>query len=511
MHQDAHEFFNYLMNEISEDVSKREALIAGRNRTNSSTTDGGSENLASSGIITANPLSSSESWVQGLFSGILTSETRCLTCETVTSRDEAFLDLSIDIEQNTSVTACLKQFSASEMLCRRNKYSCERCCSLQEAEKRMKIKKSPNVLALHLKRFKYQEDVGRFQKLGYRVVFPFSLRLFNTSSESSNADRSYRLRAIVVHIGQALHHGHYVALIRSGEKWLLFDDDSVSQLDEGEIQKYYGDTPGHGSGYVLFYEAQDLDVHSLLPKQVREGLACTAAATAPTASHVPPASPTGTVQAPARSPALQKKQDLSMETPAWEKKDPFASPTPMRERANPFDDSQAIPALAEQATMFPTTFSSNTPQPSPGATGGQSGPSGIQLERERQQRLEQQLQQQRPVQRSRESSVSRSGSSPARANSGQNGMAALTPLSTPPVQMGSHPQRQPSASSQPPTVPQRLGSSSSASPVNPSLSSLASSTATGRGGAAAASPATSAPSGKEGKEGKSKWWKLGKK
>lgn len=32
MHQDAHEFFNYLMNEISEDVSKREAQIAGRTR-----------------------------------------------------------------------------------------------------------------------------------------------------------------------------------------------------------------------------------------------------------------------------------------------------------------------------------------------------------------------------------------------------------------------------------------------------------------------------------------------
>lgn len=54
----------------------------------------------------------------------------------VTSRDEAFLDLSIDIEQNTSVTACLRQFSASEMLCQRNKFSCDRCCGLQEAEKR---------------------------------------------------------------------------------------------------------------------------------------------------------------------------------------------------------------------------------------------------------------------------------------------------------------------------------------------------------------------------------------
>ena len=94
-------------------------------------------------------------WVHQLFEGVLTNETRCLSCETVrtsdresdrssadleirqvTSRDEAFLDLSIDIEQNSSVTACLRQFSASEMLCQRNKFSCDKCCGLQEAEKR---------------------------------------------------------------------------------------------------------------------------------------------------------------------------------------------------------------------------------------------------------------------------------------------------------------------------------------------------------------------------------------
>lgn len=74
--------------------------------------------------------------VHQLFEGVLTSETRCLTCETVSSRDESFLDLSIDIEQNSSVTACLRQFSASEMLCQRNKFFCDSCCDLQEAEKR---------------------------------------------------------------------------------------------------------------------------------------------------------------------------------------------------------------------------------------------------------------------------------------------------------------------------------------------------------------------------------------
>lgn len=48
----------------------------------------------------------------------------------------------------------------------------------------MKIKKLPNILALHLKRFKYQEQLQKYIKLTYRVVFPFELRLFNTVSFS---------------------------------------------------------------------------------------------------------------------------------------------------------------------------------------------------------------------------------------------------------------------------------------------------------------------------------------
>lgn len=67
---------------------------------------------------------------------------------------------------------------------------------------RMKIKKLPNVLALHLKRFKFQEDVQKYIKLTYRVAFPFELRLFNTVDDFENADRLYDLFGIVVHIGK---------------------------------------------------------------------------------------------------------------------------------------------------------------------------------------------------------------------------------------------------------------------------------------------------------------------
>ena len=42
--------------------------------------------------------------------GKLVNETRCLQCETTTSRQEAFYELSLEIEQNSSLSTCLRNF-----------------------------------------------------------------------------------------------------------------------------------------------------------------------------------------------------------------------------------------------------------------------------------------------------------------------------------------------------------------------------------------------------------------
>ncbi|CAG8522843.1 12189_t:CDS:10 [Funneliformis mosseae] len=267
MHQDAHEFLNYILNAVAEN-SKSSVNGASINESEESgiSADGSSSGSSEN---TSNTFSSKTTWVHQLFEGTLTNETKCLTCETITSRDDPFLDLSIDIEQNSSVTSCLRQFSASEMLVHQNKFFCDVCCGLQEAEKSMKIKKLPNVLALHLKRFKYQEKLQKYIKLSYRVVFPFELRLFNTCDDIKDPDRLYELYAICVHIGSGPYHGHYVTLVKSMGQWLLFDDENVETVDESEIHKYFGDLPATGSGYVLFYQACDLDLSSLgLPYSV---------------------------------------------------------------------------------------------------------------------------------------------------------------------------------------------------------------------------------------------------
>ncbi|CAL5434366.1 unnamed protein product [Camellia sinensis] len=253
MHQDAHEFLNFLLNELV-DILEKESHAA-KSIPETSPPEkiaNGPNNPQANGVKKA-PL---VTWVHKNFQGILTNETRCLRCETVTARDETFLDLSLDIEQNSSVTSCLKNFSSTETLNAEDKFFCDKCCSLQEAQKRMKIKKPPQVLVIHLKRFKYVEQLGRNKKLSYRVVFPLELKLSNTMED---ADSEYSLFAVVVHIGTGPNHGHYVSLVKSHDHWLFFDDENVEMIDESAVQTFFGSAQEYSSntdhGYILFYES----------------------------------------------------------------------------------------------------------------------------------------------------------------------------------------------------------------------------------------------------------------
>ncbi|KAG6409152.1 hypothetical protein SASPL_132186 [Salvia splendens] len=223
MHQDAHEFLNFLLNQLVDILEKECPKPTTENVSNG----------PSNGHVNGVKQETSSYLGHKNFQGILTNETRCLRCETVTARDETFLDLSLDIEQNSSITSCLKNFSSTETLNAEDKFFCDKCCSLQEAQKRMKIKKSPCILVIHLKRFKYMEQLNRHKKLSYRVVFPLELKLSTTLDAG---DSVYSLFAVVVHVGTGPNHGHYVSLVKSHNHWLFFDDENVEMIDESAIQ-----------------------------------------------------------------------------------------------------------------------------------------------------------------------------------------------------------------------------------------------------------------------------------
>lgn len=268
MQQDAHEFLNYLLNTIGDllQSEKQKEKEKERDRLGSassvSSKNSTSSEYSSASYATQQPKPPPEpTWIHDIFEGTLTNETRCLCCETVSNKDESFLDLSVDIEQNTSIIYCLKNFSCTETLCMEHKYFCEVCGSKQEAQKRMRVKKLPQILALHLKRFKYVEQQQRYTKLSYRVAFPLQLRLFNTSKDALNHDQMYDLVAVVVHCGSGPNRGHYITLVKSSGFWLLFDDDIVDKIEARSLEEFFGLTTELQKnqaecGYILFYETR---------------------------------------------------------------------------------------------------------------------------------------------------------------------------------------------------------------------------------------------------------------
>eukprot|EP00667_Euglena_gracilis_P011848 EG_transcript_12127 len=273
-HQDAHEFLNYLLNTIDELLQREMKEAEDRSPSAASTQTGrdppresdgqrfarGTSSASSEKMRTLQlaPMEATEprcpgpppkpgglapdgqrkSFIHELFQGVLASETRCLTCETVTSREEAFIDLSIDVEPNASIYNCILNFSSSETLNRDDKFFCDHCASLQEAQKCIRIKTAPLVLAIHLKRFKYMEQLQRHKKLSYRVPFSTELRIPMIAEDEE--DSLYHLFAVVIHVGSGPNMGHYVSMVKSHGHWLLFDDDLVEHIPESYIHSVFG-------------------------------------------------------------------------------------------------------------------------------------------------------------------------------------------------------------------------------------------------------------------------------
>ncbi|VFV18615.1 ubiquitin carboxyl-terminal hydrolase 46 [Lynx pardinus] len=96
MQQDAHEFLNYLLNTIADILQEEKKQEKQNGKLKNGNMNEPAENNKPE-----------LTWVHEIFQGTLTNETRCLNCETVSSKDEDFLDLSVDVEQNTSITHCL--------------------------------------------------------------------------------------------------------------------------------------------------------------------------------------------------------------------------------------------------------------------------------------------------------------------------------------------------------------------------------------------------------------------
>ena len=72
-----------------------------------------------------------------------------------------------------------------------------------------------------------------------------------------NKTGRYELFAIITHQGRTAEGGHYVGWVKkSSKKWLVFDDETVAEIDAERIKELYGGGDWH-TAYMCFYRKMD--------------------------------------------------------------------------------------------------------------------------------------------------------------------------------------------------------------------------------------------------------------
>ncbi|EKX38040.1 hypothetical protein GUITHDRAFT_165307 [Guillardia theta CCMP2712] len=107
-------------------------------------------------------------------------------------------------------------------------------CQEGKAQRHAQIEKGPDVLVLHLKRFRF--DGASAHKILTRVSYPDTLSLEEYCVKGVGQDfQHYRLVAVVSHHGSKMHHGHYTSMVRQPTgQWIRLDDHNLEIVLEQE-------------------------------------------------------------------------------------------------------------------------------------------------------------------------------------------------------------------------------------------------------------------------------------
>ncbi|MGH0168707.1 UNVERIFIED_CONTAM: hypothetical protein FKN15_055198 [Acipenser sinensis] len=171
-------------------------------------------------------------------------------------------------QHSCTLDECFQLYTKEEQLAPDDAWKCPHCKQLQQGMVKMSLWTLPDILILHLKRFR---QVGeRRNKLSSLVRFPLTgldmtPHMVKRSHSSRNLlspwpswkppqqhhDFLYDLYAVCNHHG-GMHGGHYTAYCRNSVdgQWYSYDDSSVDLIPEEEVS-----TRG---AYILFYQKRNI-------------------------------------------------------------------------------------------------------------------------------------------------------------------------------------------------------------------------------------------------------------
>lgn len=183
---------------------------------------------------------------------------------------EDFYDLSIHVEGHNTLEDSFKTYCKSENLTGNDEYYSEKY-GKQPATMTVKFLLFPQILHLHLCRFKYDPIAQKMVKINSQFKFPmvFDVAPFLAEKNEHKGSTLYDLFGVIVHSGTP-NHGHYYACLRVlpnslDSEWFKFNDTSVTafSMTQESLEDFYGGLNDYHtneknySAYMLIYARHD--------------------------------------------------------------------------------------------------------------------------------------------------------------------------------------------------------------------------------------------------------------
>jgi len=128
---------------------------------------------------------------------------------------------------------CYREYKSRVKLENDNLYYCDNCKDNRIASKKIEIINWPKHLIVILKRF-YQSEY-KLNKNTNEIIVPIEWR------------HNYILKGFVYHSG-SLFGGHYIYIGKYNNKWLMFDDNFVTEINQQNFEKY------KNLSYIYYFE-----------------------------------------------------------------------------------------------------------------------------------------------------------------------------------------------------------------------------------------------------------------
>lgn len=271
---DAHEFLRYMLDRLHTELQQVSFPVDSVSGSASGHKSGeGKPNPYNVPALSHLHTKGRNSIVTNVFGGILQSEVRCLICGMESKKHDPFLDLSLDIPEKfynkesadggdkdkdapvCHISDCLSSFTEVEELAETELYYCNSCKCKQKSTKRFWIRRLPNVLCLHIKRFRWNNFYRT--KIDLRISFPInaldmSQFVLNNGPETRRSNSScnvYDLAAVIVHHGNGSSCGHYTSFAINNGVWMHFNDHTVREVSRAAVADC--------KPYILFYIKRD--------------------------------------------------------------------------------------------------------------------------------------------------------------------------------------------------------------------------------------------------------------